>query len=58
MSLFSDDEDVRKNVTYKSTDYYDTDTEVMLYRFGEAGGEQITAYTESKESVADIKEWY
>lgn len=58
MSLFFDDEDIRKNVTYKSTDYYDTDTEVMLYRFGEAGGEQIAAYTEAKEDVADIKEWY
>lgn len=57
MKHFSDDADVKANVTYRCTEYYDTDPGVAMYRYDE-NGLQCMKYTDLAESVADIKEWY
>lgn len=57
MKHFTDDADVKANVTYRCTEYYDTDPGVDMYRYDE-NGLQCMKYTDSAESVADIKEWY
>lgn len=57
MKHFTDDVEIKTNVTYRSTDYYDTDPGVDLYLYNE-NGLQPMKYTDSADSVADIKEWY
>ena len=57
MKYFTDDADLKSNVTYRSTDYYDTDPGVGMYRY-DKNGLQSMKYTDPAESVADIKEWY
>ena len=57
MKHFTDDAEVKVNVTYRSTDYYDTDPGVDMYLYNENGLQRMQ-YTGSAECVADIKEWY
>ena len=57
MKLFTDDAELGGNVTYRSTDYYDTDPGVEMYLYNENGLQRMQ-YTGSAECVADIKEWY
>ena len=57
MKYFTDEADVKANVTYRCTEYYDTDPGVAMYRYDE-NGLQSMKYNDSAESVADIKEWY
>jgi hypothetical protein len=57
MKLFTDDAELRGNVTYRSTDYYDTDSGVEMYLYNENGLQRVQ-YTNSADCVADIKEWY
>ena len=57
MKHFTDDADLKSNVTYRSTDYYDTDPGVEMYLYNEKGLQRMQ-YTGSAECVADIKEWY
>lgn len=57
MKHFTDDADVKANVTYRCTEYYDTDPGVVMYRYDE-NGLQSMKYNDSAESVADIREWY
>lgn len=57
MKRLTDDPEIKANVTYRSTDYYDTDPGVAMYRYDE-NGLQSMKYTDPADSVADIKEWY
>ena len=57
MKHFTDDAALGDNVTYRSTDYYDTDPGVEMYLYNE-NGLQWMQYTGSADCVADIKEWY
>ena len=57
MKHFADDAEVKANVTYRCTEYYDTGPGVAMYRYDE-NGLQCMKYTDLAESVADIKEWY
>lgn len=57
MKLFTDDAELRGNVTYRSTDYYDTDPGVEMYLYNENGLQRMQ-YADSAECMADIKEWY
>ena len=57
MKHFTDDAELKDNVTYRSTDYYDTDPGVEMYLYNENGLQQMQ-YTDSADCVADIKEWY
>lgn len=57
MKYFEGDSDLKAYVTYRSTDYYDTDPGVEMYLYNE-NGLQYLEYTDTAESVADIKEWY
>ena len=57
MKYFTDDADLKSNVTYRSTDYYDTDPGVEMYLYNENGLQRMQ-YTDSADCVADIKEWY
>ena len=57
MKHFADDAEVKANVTYRGTEYYDTDPGVAMYRYDE-NGLQSMKYTDPADSVADIKEWY
>ena len=57
MKLFTDDAELRGHVTYRSTDYYDTDPGVEMYLYNENGLQRVQ-YTNSADCVADIKEWY
>lgn len=57
MKYFTDDAEVKANVTYRCTEYYDTDPGVAMYRYDE-NGLQCMKYTDPADSVADIKEWY
>lgn len=57
MKHFTDDAEVKANVTYRCTEYYDTDPSVAMYCYDE-NGLQCMKYTDPEESVADIKEWY
>lgn len=53
----TDDTEIAKNVTYRSTDYYDTDSGVEMHLYNE-NGMQLIDYTDSSDSVADITKWY
>lgn len=57
MKHFTDDADVKSNVTYRCTEYYDTDPGVAMYRYDE-NGLQCMKYTDPADSVAEIKAWY
>lgn len=57
LSLLTDEKDVKGYVTYKSTDYYDTDETVDLYCFGE-NGEEKPEYDQTADAIADIREWF
>lgn len=57
MKCFTDDAELKANVTYRSTDYYDTDPGVEMYLYNENGLMRMQ-YADSDECVADIKEWY
>lgn len=57
MKCFTDNEEVKSNVTYRCTEYYDTDSGVAMYRY-DKNGLQCMKYTDVADSVADIKEWY
>ena len=57
MKYFTDEADVKANVTYRCTEYYDTDPGVAMYRYDE-NGLQCMKYADPAENVADIKEWY
>ena len=57
MKCFADDAELKTNVTYRSTDYYDTDPGVDMYLYNENGLQQMQ-YTDPADRVADIKEWY
>lgn len=56
MKSFTDDNELKENVIYKSTDYYDTDTGIELYLYDQ-NGLQALEYQNSFESVADIEKW-
>ena len=57
MKYFTEDQKVRENVTYRCTEYYDTDSGVEMYLYNEKGLQRMQ-YTDSAACVADIKEWY
>lgn len=57
MQYFADDSEVKANVTYCCTEYYDTAPGVVMYRYDE-NGLQSMQYNDSADGVADIKEWY
>ena len=57
MKHFTDDAELKDNITYRSTDYYDTDPGVEMYLYNENGLQRMQ-YTGSADCVADIKQWY
>lgn len=57
MSVLTDDEALRNNVTYKSTDYYDTDTFIDVYLYDKNGLVQ-PEYDKTADDVKDIEKWY
>lgn len=57
MKYFSDDIDVKNNVVYRSTDYYDTDAGVEAYLYDE-NGLQEPKYSNDFNCVADVKKWF
>ena len=57
MVHFTDDPELKNNVTYRSTDYYDSESYVDMYLYNE-NGLQCMQYSDTADSVADIKEWY
>ena len=57
MSVLTDDEALRNNVTYKSTDYYDTDTYIDVYLYDKNGLVQ-PEYDKTADDVKDIEKWY
>lgn len=57
MGALTDDEELKNNVTYRSTDYYDTETYVDVYLYDENGLTQ-PEYDKTADNVKDIKKWY
>ena len=57
MQHLTDDEGLRQNVTYRSTDYYDTDDYVDMYLYNE-NGLQKPEYNGDAEVVRDIEKWF
>lgn len=57
MGSLTDDEAFRNNVTYKSTDYYDTDSGVEVYLYDKNGLTQ-PEFDKTAEDVKDIEKWY
>ena len=57
MRALTDDEVIRKNIVYRSTDYYDTDPGIDMYLYDDSGLRQPD-YIDSAECVRDIKRWY
>lgn len=57
MKYLTDDEELRQNVTYQSTDYYDCDDYVDMYIYNK-NGLQKPEYNNAADSVADIREWF
>ena len=59
MADFKDDDDIKNNIVYKSTDYYDTDAEIIMCAYDEKGLYYPTDNcTDALDDVSDIKEWY
>lgn len=57
MGSLTDDEALRNNITYKSTDYYDTDSGVEVYLYDKNGLTQ-PEFDKTAEDVKDIEKWY
>lgn len=57
MGALTDDEELKNNVTYKSTDYYDTDSYIDMYRYDKDGMSQPD-YDSSFQDIADIEKWF
>lgn len=57
MGAFTDDEDLRNNVTYRSVDYYDQDSCVDAYFYCE-NGLISPDYDKTADDVADISRWF
>ena len=57
MRALTDDETVRNNVVYRSTDYYDTDPRIDLYLFDKQGLRR-PGYEQPFDAVADIRQWF
>ena len=57
MGTLTDDEELKNNVTYKSTDYYDTESYVDVYLYDKNGLTQ-PEYDKTAEDVKDIEKWY
>ncbi len=57
MKYLTDDEELRQNVIYRSTDYYDTDDYVDMYLYNE-NGLQKPEYNGDAEAVRDIDKWF
>ena len=57
MKYLTDDEELRQNVIYRSTDYYDTDDYVDMYLYNE-NGLQKPEYNGDAEVVRDIEKWF
>lgn len=57
MGALTDDEELKNNVTYRSTDYYDTETYVDVYLYDENGLTQ-PEFDKTAEDVKDIEKWY
>lgn len=57
MKHFTDDAELKNNVTYRSTDYYDTDPGVEMYLYNE-NGLQEASYAGTVDCIADINEWF
>lgn len=57
MQYLTDDEELRQNVTYRSTDYYDTDDYVDMYLYNENGLQQ-PEYNNDADAVKDIEKWF
>lgn len=57
MGALTDDEDLKNNVTYRSTDYYDEDSCVDAYLY-DKNGLARPEYDKTAEDVEDISRWY
>lgn len=57
MSALTDDEELKDNVTYKSTDYYDTESYVDVHLYNKNGLTQ-PEYDKTADDVKDIEKWY
>ena len=57
LSLLSDDEELKNNISYKSTDYYDQDSCVDLFRFGKNGAETL-ACDRPEMNFSDVQHWF
>lgn len=57
MGALTDDEELKNNVTYKSTDYYDTESYVDVYLY-DKNGLVRPEYDKIADDVKDIKKWY
>ena len=59
LSLLNNDDELKNNIVYKSTDYYDSDTWVDLCFYDKSGFEfPIDQFDSDIEQVKDISEWY
>ena len=57
MGVLTDDEDLKNNVTYRSTDYYDQDSCVDAYLY-DKNGLTRPEYDKTAEDVEDISRWF
>ena len=57
MGAFTDDEDLKNNVTYRSTDYYDQDSCIDAYLY-DKNGLARPEYDKTAEDVEDVSSWY
>ena len=57
LKLLNDSEQGNKNITYRSIDYYDTDSFVDMYLFDENGLRSLQ-YTDAATCISDIQTWY
>ena len=57
MAALTDDEELRNNVSYRSTDYYDTESYVDVYLY-DKNGLVRPGYDKTADDVTDIEKWY
>ncbi len=57
MGALADDEELKDNVTYRSTDYYDTESYIDVYLYDKNGLTQ-PEFDKTAEDVKDIEKWY
>ena len=57
MALLTDDDELKTNVTYRSIDYYDTDSFVDVYLY-DKNGLTKPEYNKTADDIADIESWY